>query len=81
MTDPEFKLCYACEMKDDSSADICFPCLNNREAIFYLLEVLRAAEKIEGVGTNLAVTVHRADVAELHRAIRKAKGMDAVSKD
>ena len=73
MTDPAFIPCHAC--KEVSSEELCSPCRNNHYAIFYLLEVLRAAEKIEGVSTNLAVTVHRADVVELHRAIRKVKGM------
>ncbi len=73
MRDPEFIECRACAGKPRPPY-LCTSCRNNREAIFYLLEVLRAAEKIEGWHTDFHKSMRPA-VNELHRAIRKAKGM------
>jgi len=74
MKDPAFISCHPCK-RIDLVEDLCSPCRNNREAIFYLLEVLRAAEKIEGLTTNRSVEIPVPDIVELHKAIRKAKGM------
>ena len=69
MTDPEFVECSFCFDRENDQ-NPCAACFNNREAISLLLGVMKAAENVEGPQTGLIPAVK-----ELHRAIRKAKGM------